>query len=147
MRLQISRHRFGGAFEILGDAGIALRHISRRNFDFVRFGFLNLKRLIDQVAQHLHAQTFFFRSINLAAIGKHDERHALVHVGTREDLTIDDSGRLAKRWLNLSKGGKRGGQVETGGWNGAFIANGLSRSKGGDGESRERQGRNCATNK
>ncbi len=64
-----------------------------RNGDFLRLRFLNLQRLVDQIAQHLHSQPlqFLVRDCILAR-GRH-QCDALIDIGAGDNRPVDHCGR------------------------------------------------------
>jgi hypothetical protein len=79
-----------------------LFHLFRSNLDLLRSGFLDLERLVDQVAQDLKAQPLPLFVGKLAAIGRDDERQplpltiavAVRTLGSRLPKTVMSFGRL-----------------------------------------------------
>ncbi len=72
---EIGVHRGDILTEILRrDAGVGLVDFLWRDDDFLRPGFLNLQRFVDQIAQHLIAQPLHFRVRNLVFIRGSDQR-------------------------------------------------------------------------
>jgi hypothetical protein len=90
-------------------SGINLRIVHR---GIGGFCFLDLQRFINQVAQHLHAQTIQFLTIHLVAIGRNDERQTLFNVSACDNLAIDDGRGAADVGIVLAEHDRIGRNVE-----------------------------------
>ena len=75
-------------------------------------GLLDLQRLVDQVAQDLHAQALHFFGRDLAAVGADNQGKALVDIGAGDDLAVDDGRRAADVRIGLAEDHRVRGQVE-----------------------------------
>ena len=93
---QIQAQLFRRSLEILGNARKALLNFAFVDVNLVGLGFLDLKRFIDQITQHLHAQPFTFFIGDLAAIGEQDQRQTLINICPGDDVSVHDGGWLAQ---------------------------------------------------
>ena len=58
--------------------------------DFLRTRRLNLKRFIDQIAEHLHPQAGQFVISNLVVRGRDQQSNPLINVRARNDVPVYD---------------------------------------------------------
>ena len=110
---QIFVHLLGLAAEVLrGQLLIGLFHLFGGHLEFGGLGGLDLQCLVDQIAQHLHAQAqqFFLGHRRLGRGG--DQRDALIDVGAGDDIAIDHGGRRAAIGIRLAEDGNVLGQAK-----------------------------------
>ena len=86
-----------------GDAHDGLVDILVRDLDLGSLGRLNLKRFVDQVAQHLLAQLLDLIGGQLAIVRNGQQRQPLFDVGLGDDLAIHDRRGLHDRGHRLSE--------------------------------------------
>jgi len=82
---------------VRGDPDDGLVDVGRLDRDLLAPRFLDLQRLVDQVAQHLLAQAVDLAGGDLAAVGDRQQRQALIDVGLGNDGAVDDRRRLYHR--------------------------------------------------
>ena len=112
-RAQIIVKRYCGALTVLlRDARVGLADIVGGDRNIVGGGLLDFERLVDQVAQHLQAQPRALGIRNLAAIGRDDQRHALVHVGAGDDRAVDHRRGAPDIGILAAEQGQPVGQIE-----------------------------------
>jgi hypothetical protein len=80
----------------LRDVVVDFVHLVRGDFHFLRLGFLDLQRLVDQVAQNLQAQALELIVRRLPrVVGGQNQSHTLFNVAAGDDLAVDDRRRTS----------------------------------------------------
>ncbi len=112
--------------------------------DLGLLGRLDLKRLVDQIAQHLLTQHIDLVRRNAALVGDREEREALIDIGLGDDRPVDDRGGLDDRRKGLAEDLRVFGEAKNAGaaarWS-ALVRRILGRGSGRNGQHECRRGK------